>query len=208
MGFAGSYLWSLRQQVGHDLVLMPGAQVVLVDGSGRVLFQQRVDNGEWDLPSGGAEKGGSFVATAVAEVAEEVGVTVNPDDLTAFGCLSEPKAHTVHYPNGDVTHYFSICFEARTWSGQLAAEAGEIMELAWPGMTWPRRRPRWSPAPSPRSTCIDGFGRVGSSRSGYGRGVQPFAAHPCVPAFECSSSGHGGDLMGRDVRQRGQLPVS
>lgn len=137
MGFVGSYLWSLRQRVGHDLVLMPGAMVVVVDDSERVLFQRRVDNGNWDLTCGGAEKGGSFTATAVAEVAEETGIEVNPADLTPFGCLSDADAHTVEYPNGDVTHYFAMCFEARGWSGKLAPEAGEVVELAWHDPTAP-----------------------------------------------------------------------
>lgn len=131
MGFVGSYLWSLRQRVGHDLVLMPGSLVVLVDEAQRLLFQRRADTGNWEFPCGGAEPGGSFAATAVAEVAEETGATVDPRDLTPFGCLSEPDVHTVHYPSGDVTQYFSMCFEARTWSGALVPEAGEVVEFAW-----------------------------------------------------------------------------
>lgn len=131
MGFVGSYLWSLRQRVGHELVLMPGAVVVLADGDGRVLFQRRTDNGAWDLPSGGAEPGSTFRSTAATEVAEETGLVVDPDDLTPFGCLSDPEAHTVDYPNGDRTHYFSMCFVARGWTGELAPEASEVQELAW-----------------------------------------------------------------------------
>lgn len=29
--YEGSYLWRLRQEVGHDLVLMPGAMTVVAD---------------------------------------------------------------------------------------------------------------------------------------------------------------------------------
>lgn len=131
LGFVGSYLWSLRQRVGHDLVLMPGALVLLVDGAERLLFQRRTDTGNWEFSCGGAEVGGSFTATAVAEVAEETGAVVNPKDLTPFGCLSDPGVHTIHYPSGDVTHYFSMCFVARVWGGRLVPEAGEVQELAW-----------------------------------------------------------------------------
>ena len=57
MPFEGSYLWRLRQKVGSDLVLMPGAMVFLVRDDGAVLFTRRVDNGLWCLPAGGAEEG-------------------------------------------------------------------------------------------------------------------------------------------------------
>ena len=36
MAFEGSYLWQLRQVVGDRLLLMPGAQLVVVDEQERV----------------------------------------------------------------------------------------------------------------------------------------------------------------------------
>jgi hypothetical protein len=43
--FEGSYLWHLRQKVGHDLVLMPGTADAAQREDGRVLFA--VSNATW-----------------------------------------------------------------------------------------------------------------------------------------------------------------
>jgi 8-oxo-dGTP pyrophosphatase MutT (NUDIX family) len=64
LAFKGSYLWRLRQKVGSDLVLMPGAMVALLREDGRVLLTKRRDTGVWCLPAGAAEAGGNFAHTA------------------------------------------------------------------------------------------------------------------------------------------------
>jgi 8-oxo-dGTP pyrophosphatase MutT (NUDIX family) len=95
MPFEGSYLWRLRQKVGSQTVLHPGAMVFLEREDGAILFTRRVDNGLWCLPAGGAEEGSSFGDTAVTELREETGVVVDPADLVAFACLSEAALHTI-----------------------------------------------------------------------------------------------------------------
>jgi 8-oxo-dGTP pyrophosphatase MutT (NUDIX family) len=131
MGFVGSYLWRLRQKVGSDLVLMPGAMVVLRDGEGRVLLTRRVDDGTWCLPAGGAEEGAGFAATAAAELREETGAEVAVAELRPFGCLSRPELHTIRYGNGDVTHCFAMCFWAERWSGEPRRDEEEVAELGF-----------------------------------------------------------------------------
>lgn len=128
MGFQGSYLWRLRQTVGNDLVLMPGAMVALQRKDGSVLLTKRGDDGTWCLPAGAAEAGGSFARTAIDELAEETGVEVSERDLIPFGCLSEAEAHTIHYPNGDVTHCFALLFLARDWQGDPRPDGEESTE--------------------------------------------------------------------------------
>jgi 8-oxo-dGTP pyrophosphatase MutT (NUDIX family) len=71
MAYKGSYLWQLRQLLGNDLVLMPGAMVALQRDDQRVLLTKRIDDGTWCLPAGAAEPGGSFARTAIDELAEE-----------------------------------------------------------------------------------------------------------------------------------------
>jgi 8-oxo-dGTP pyrophosphatase MutT (NUDIX family) len=115
MAFEGSYLWKLRQLVGHDLVLMPGAMVFVERDDGQVLLTQRVDDGSWCAPAGAAEVGGSFARTGADELLEETGVQVEHEDLVPFGSLSEEGLHTIHYPNGDVTHCFAMLFSAKKW---------------------------------------------------------------------------------------------
>ncbi|ANW17093.1 NUDIX domain-containing protein [Streptomyces clavuligerus] len=128
MGYAGSYLWSLRQVVGSRPLLVPGAQVLLIDPDGRALFQRRADTGVWELPAGACEEGGDFAGTAVRELLEETGLRVEREDLIPFGCLSDPAVHTLTYPNGDVVHCFALCFLARVWSGELRPDPEESAE--------------------------------------------------------------------------------
>lgn len=117
MPFVDSYLWRLRQAVGNELVLIPGAMVALQRDDGQVLLTRRADDGSWCLPAGAAEVGGSFAQTAIDELAEETGVDVAEEDLVPFASLSEAAEHTIRYPNGDVTHCFAICFLAKRWQG-------------------------------------------------------------------------------------------
>lgn len=128
MTYQGSYLWRLRQLLGSDLVLMPGAMVALQRDDQRVLLTKRTDDGTWCLPAGAAEPGGSFARTAVDELAEETGVRVAEGDLVPFGCLSEAEAHTIHYPNGDVTHCFAMLLLARSWKGDPHPDQVEATE--------------------------------------------------------------------------------
>jgi 8-oxo-dGTP pyrophosphatase MutT (NUDIX family) len=129
MTHEGSYLWRLRRAVGSDLVLMPGAMAMLQREDGQVLFTRRGDDGSWCVPAGAAEPGGSFSATAIAELAEEAGVVVAEEDLTPFATLSEADLHTIRYPNGDVTHCFAVCFLARSWRGEPRPDGSESTEV-------------------------------------------------------------------------------
>jgi ADP-ribose pyrophosphatase YjhB (NUDIX family) len=129
LSFEGSYLWRLRQRIGHDLVLMPGAAVAAQREDGRVLFIRRSDNGVWALPGGGAEEGGSFARTGVDELREETGLRVAEVDLIPAACFSDPEHHTLDYPNGDRTHYFSMLFLARKWEGEPTPDDDETLEL-------------------------------------------------------------------------------
>ncbi len=128
MAYRDSYLWRLRRTVGNDLVLMPGAMVALQREDGGVLLTKRTDDGTWCLPAGAAEAGGSFARTAIDELVEETGVEVAERDLIPFGCLSEADAHTIHYPNGDVTHCFALLFLARAWQGDPRPDDEESTE--------------------------------------------------------------------------------
>jgi 8-oxo-dGTP pyrophosphatase MutT (NUDIX family) len=125
MGYVDSYLWRLRQKIGHELALMPGAMVALRRADGQVLFTKRADDGTWCLPAGAAEAGGSFARTAIDELSQEAGVEAAQEDLVPFGCLSEAELHTIHYPNGDVTHCFAQCFLLECWQGDPRPDGEE-----------------------------------------------------------------------------------
>lgn len=131
MGFEGSSLWRIRQRVGPDLVLWPGASVVVEDADGRVLLGLRGDSGEWAMPGGGSEEGSSFASTALTELREETGLEADPADLVAFATVSTPADHINTYPNGDVTHYFGLYVVVRRWRGEPLPDGDELTELRW-----------------------------------------------------------------------------
>ncbi|MFF8788859.1 NUDIX domain-containing protein [Streptomyces sp. NPDC015125] len=139
MSYVGSYLWNLRQKVGSRPLLVPGAQILLLEGTGRGLFQQRADTGVWELPAGACEEGSDFTGTAVRELAEETGLRVDREDLEAFGSLSDPGVHTLTYPNGDITHCFALCFVARRWSGELCPGRDEVTQAQFRALADPPR---------------------------------------------------------------------
>ncbi|MFE1289729.1 NUDIX domain-containing protein [Streptomyces sp. NPDC058751] len=79
-------------------------------------------SGEWALPCGKVNPGESLPAAAVREAYEELGVTIDPADLTV--------GHTVHGRH-DVDH-IGVFFEVRTWSGTLTnREPEKCTALRW-----------------------------------------------------------------------------
>jgi 8-oxo-dGTP pyrophosphatase MutT (NUDIX family) len=131
LGYVGSYLWRIRQRVGHELVVMPAAQVLQLDDAGRLYLQRRRDLGVWEIPAGTCEPGSSFEGTAVQEVLEETGLAIDASSLVPFACISDPAVHTITYPNGDRTQCFSVCFRARRWSGSINIETSEVLEASF-----------------------------------------------------------------------------
>jgi 8-oxo-dGTP pyrophosphatase MutT (NUDIX family) len=116
---------------------MPGAMLALQQDDQRVLLTKRTDDGTWCLPAGAAEPGGSFARTAIDELAEETGIRVSEADLVPFGCLSEAEAHTIRYPNGDVTHCFALLFLATAWQGEPRPDHTEATEARFVDLQTP-----------------------------------------------------------------------
>lgn len=127
MGFEGSYLWRLRQKIGSELVVVPAAQVLVIDSDDRFLLIRRSDTGCWGLPAGNAEPHSTFALTAVAELEEETGLRAEVTDLEPFACVSNSGPFT--YPNGDQVHAFALCFAVRRWTGALHPLDGEALDL-------------------------------------------------------------------------------
>jgi 8-oxo-dGTP pyrophosphatase MutT (NUDIX family) len=158
LAFVDSYLWRLRQKIGSELVLMPGAMVVLQRDDGQVLLTKRADTGAWCLPAGGAEPGGSFAQTAIDELFEETGVQVAAENLIPFGCLSEAAHHTIHYPNGDTTHCFAVCFLARDWHGDPRPDHDETTEIRFAELDDPPQ-----PLQGPAASALELFREFSAS---------------------------------------------
>lgn len=99
------------------LGIRPGVSAVILDRRGRLLLQQRSDGGQWGLPGGAVEIGESVANAIVREVKEETGLTVRPRRIV--GVYSDPAFQVVKYPDGNIWHYVSVCFECTRLSGEL-----------------------------------------------------------------------------------------
>lgn len=129
MSFAQSHLGKIRQLVGSQLLLVPGARVVIQNPQGQVLLQKRRDLGLWGLPGGNAEPGEDLETVAKREVFEETGLTITDAKPFAFG--GDPALETVTFPNGDSCQFFVLNFHTRSYSGDLAMQDGESLALEW-----------------------------------------------------------------------------
>lgn len=95
----------------------PGAAAIIFDDQGRLLLQQRSDNGLWGLPGGGHELGESLTQTVIREVWEETGFNI--EVIRLIGMYSDPAWTTVQYPDGHRIQFISALFECRITGGTL-----------------------------------------------------------------------------------------
>lgn len=130
MPFEGSYIWRLRQRVGHEKLIVPGVAAIITDGQGRVLLEHRRDFDMWSLPGGACEVGESVLEALRREVAEETGLTVEAAEL--MGLYTDPRLD-VTYPNGDQMQLFAATFHVSRWSGALDHDRTESYGVKW----WP-----------------------------------------------------------------------
>jgi ADP-ribose pyrophosphatase YjhB (NUDIX family) len=108
---------SLELDVGRALGVRASVSAVIFDRRGRLLLQQRSDGGQWGLPGGSVEIGESVHDAVIREVREETGLHVTVRRLV--GVYSDPAWQVVRYPDGNVWHYVSVCFECAVQGGEL-----------------------------------------------------------------------------------------
>lgn len=121
-----SYIKSLRERVGHGLLLLPGVTAVVFDDAGRILLNERSDDGQWALIAGGMDPGEQPAEAVVREVYEETAVHVIPERVTSV--LTQP---TVTYQNGDRCEYVDITFRCRWVGGEARVNDDESLAVAW-----------------------------------------------------------------------------
>jgi ADP-ribose pyrophosphatase YjhB (NUDIX family) len=95
---------------------------------GKLLLQQRSDNGRWNLPGGGVELGETLAVAVQREVREETGLEV--EVVRYVGVYSDPLETTLAYPDGRVVHYIAHVLECRVVGGALEHDH-ESLALAW-----------------------------------------------------------------------------
>lgn len=119
------YVAGLRRRVGNDLLMLPGATAVVIDGAGRLLLGQRADNGRWALPGGGVDPGEQPAEAVVREVYEETGVHVAVERLAGV------VLRQVRFDNGDVCQYMAVWFRCRATGGTARVNDEESLAVGW-----------------------------------------------------------------------------
>ena len=119
---------TLERDHERALGIRPSVSAVIFDRRRRLLLQQRSDGGQWGLPGGSVEIGESVTGAVAREVREETGLTVVPRRLV--GVYSDPELQVVRYPDGNVWHYVTVCFECVVRGGSLTT-CDETLALEW-----------------------------------------------------------------------------
>jgi 8-oxo-dGTP pyrophosphatase MutT (NUDIX family) len=125
---ASDYVRRLREHVGHDLILLPGATAVIFDDSGRVLLGSQLPSLRWSFIGGAVEPEESPREAVLREIKEEIGASA--EVAAAVGSYGGTD-HTVTYENGDIVSYVTNAFVVRLTSPIGELEADEIAETAW-----------------------------------------------------------------------------
>jgi 8-oxo-dGTP pyrophosphatase MutT (NUDIX family) len=122
------HLRELRKKVGHDLLVLPSAAVVIHDELGRVLMGLHSDRRIWVVPGGLIEPEEIPADAAAREVWEETGLVV---ETTGILGVYGGRELVVDYVNGDRVSYVGVIFRGRIIAGELRADAEEILEVRY-----------------------------------------------------------------------------
>ena len=113
---------------GTPVVVQTGASIILADAQGRILLQQRQDDGTWSYPGGRVEIDETVEEAARREVREECGLVVGEMEL--LGVFSGPELNHV-YPDGNEVCGIDIVYVSRDYSGALCAPDGEARQVGF-----------------------------------------------------------------------------
>ena len=102
-GYPVLFRMSLDERISHIPFIQTGSAIIVRDENGRILLQQRSDNGLWGLPGGCQDLGERLETTAVRELFEETGIKVSEDDVVLIDTLAG-ESRKRSYPNGDIVY--------------------------------------------------------------------------------------------------------
>jgi 8-oxo-dGTP pyrophosphatase MutT (NUDIX family) len=153
---------AVRDKIGHDLLAATAASISVFDDQNRLLMGRDAETGLWTLPGGAIDPNEPPADAGVRECFEETGLLVHPRRL--IGVFGGPD-FLVRYPNGDLTYYTAIAFEADIIGGVLKADGHEIATLRFIGQA------EWEQLPMPPSIRI-------ISRQAFRRDPAPYFAPP------------------------------
>ena len=120
------YIMDLREIVGTRPLMMPGANVIVLDSDDKILLQLRADNDCWGLPGGSLELGESLEQVAKRELFEECGLVAR--QLTLFNVFSGEEFY-YQYPNGDQVYNVITTYVCTDYRGTLKVDNEEVKAL-------------------------------------------------------------------------------
>lgn len=120
------YIMDLREIVGTRPLMMPGANVIVLDSEDKILLQLRTDNHCWGLPGGSLELGESLEQVAKRELFEECGLVAKR--LTLFNVFSGEEFY-YRYPNGDQVYNVIATYICTDYGATLKADNEEVQAL-------------------------------------------------------------------------------
>jgi ADP-ribose pyrophosphatase YjhB (NUDIX family) len=140
------HLKAVRSKIGHDLLATTAVSISIFDDDGRILLGRDAETNLWTLPGGAIDPNEHPADAASRECFEETGLIVRPQRL--LGVFGGPE-FLIRYPNGDLTYYTVIAFEAVIVGGALVPDGEEIASLRFAD------RAEWEQLPvSPSSRII------------------------------------------------------
>lgn len=117
----------MRSIIGHQLLLLAGANVIILNSDRQILLQQRED-ASWGLPGGLLEPGESLEQTAIREVKEETNLDVH---ALHFLKVFSGADYTFVLPNEDEINVITALYYTESWSGEMRVDAVEGVALAF-----------------------------------------------------------------------------
>lgn len=133
----------------------------LIDANDAVLIQQRPSGkhlaGHWEFPGGKVDPRESTDAALARELAEELGISVDPASLEPFSFVNEPRQ------GGDMLLLLYLCHAWQGTATPLEANAIEWLE--------PRQLLDWDLAPADQVLArrlMDHVARLGTKSSRLG----------------------------------------
>jgi 8-oxo-dGTP pyrophosphatase MutT (NUDIX family) len=127
MGIA-PHIRRLRELVGNELLVLPGAAVLPRDETGRLLLVRILETGQWAVIGGAIDADESPQQAALREAREEAGVELRLGPVLRV--LGGPQ-YRVTYLNGDQSSYVATVFAATVLSGIPVHDGEETSEVKW-----------------------------------------------------------------------------
>lgn len=119
--------------------------VALIGRDGRVLMQRRRRGSRygslWEFPGGKVEPGESLESALFREIEEELGISLNPNDIEPLAFSSDPTL-----PPAPRAPHVVLLYTCRSWTGEPRCRQGDgiawfapetLPELAMPPLDYP-----------------------------------------------------------------------